>query len=101
RPSAAQRESGEERGQRQNPGQGRPDLRVGPAWPAVARLRCWPPLGTPRSRRTSLSSSPRPRSQARMTRLSDPVSRARLLPVLGLGFGLAVTVGNAIGAGIL
>ncbi|HKH73358.1 MAG TPA: amino acid permease, partial [Vicinamibacterales bacterium] len=25
----------------------------------------------------------------------------RLLPVLGLGFGLAVTVGNAIGAGIL
>jgi APA family basic amino acid/polyamine antiporter len=36
-----------------------------------------------------------------MTRLSDPVSRARLLPVLGLGFGLAVTVGNAIGAGIL
>jgi basic amino acid/polyamine antiporter, APA family len=28
-------------------------------------------------------------------------TRAGLLPVLGLGFGLAVTVGNAIGAGIL
>jgi len=35
---------------------------------------------------------------------SATVARAtsrRLLPVLGLGFGLAVTVGNAIGAGIL
>jgi APA family basic amino acid/polyamine antiporter len=28
-------------------------------------------------------------------------SKGRLLPVLGVGFGLAVTVGNAIGAGIL
>ena len=28
-------------------------------------------------------------------------SRGRLLPILGVGFGLAVTIGNAIGAGIL
>lgn len=35
-----------------------------------------------------------------MTRVSRATSRG-LLPVLGLGFGLAVTVGNAIGAGIL
>ncbi|HEX7155279.1 MAG TPA: APC family permease [Thermoanaerobaculia bacterium] len=32
---------------------------------------------------------------------SSPVSRGRLLTVLGVGFGLAVTIGNAIGAGIL
>ena len=40
-----------------------------------------------------------------MTSLSKGLARAqsagRLLPVLGVGFGLAVTVGNAIGAGIL
>lgn len=30
-----------------------------------------------------------------------PATSRRLLPILGLGFGLAVTVGNAIGAGIL
>ena len=29
------------------------------------------------------------------------MTRGRLLPVLGVGFGLAVTIGNAIGAGIL
>jgi APA family basic amino acid/polyamine antiporter len=29
------------------------------------------------------------------------ISRGRLLPVLGVGFGIAVTIGNAIGAGIL
>ena len=29
------------------------------------------------------------------------MTRARLLPVLGVGFGLAVTIGNAIGGGIL
>jgi APA family basic amino acid/polyamine antiporter len=32
---------------------------------------------------------------------SIPVSRGRLLRVLGLGFGLAVIIGNTIGAGIL
>ena len=36
-----------------------------------------------------------------MTGLSHGGSRGRLLPILGIGFGLAVTVGNAIGAGIL
>jgi APA family basic amino acid/polyamine antiporter len=36
-----------------------------------------------------------------MTGLSHAGSRGRLLPILGIGFGLAVTVGNAIGAGIL
>jgi amino acid transporter len=36
-----------------------------------------------------------------MTGLSHGGSRGRLLPLLGIGFGLAVTVGNAIGAGIL
>ena len=36
-----------------------------------------------------------------MTSLSHAGSRGRLLPILGIGFGLAVTVGNAIGAGIL
>jgi APA family basic amino acid/polyamine antiporter len=36
-----------------------------------------------------------------MTGLSQGSSRGRLLPILGVGFGLAVTVGNAIGAGIL
>ena len=36
-----------------------------------------------------------------MTGLSHSRSRGRLLPILGIGFGLAVTVGNAIGAGIL
>ena len=36
-----------------------------------------------------------------MTGLSHGSSRGRLLPILGVGFGLAVTVGNAIGAGIL
>jgi basic amino acid/polyamine antiporter, APA family len=36
-----------------------------------------------------------------MTGLSHARSRGRLLPILGIGFGLAVTVGNAIGAGIL
>jgi len=36
-----------------------------------------------------------------MTALSHAGSRGRLLPILGIGFGLAVTVGNAIGAGIL
>jgi basic amino acid/polyamine antiporter, APA family len=36
-----------------------------------------------------------------MTSLSHGLSRGRLLPILGVGFGLAVTVGNAIGAGIL
>ena len=41
------------------------------------------------------------RSQARMTGLAHPVSKGRLLPVLGVGFGLAVTIGNTIGAGIL
>jgi APA family basic amino acid/polyamine antiporter len=30
-----------------------------------------------------------------------PVSRGHLLAVLGVGFGLAVTIGNAVGAGIL
>ena len=34
-----------------------------------------------------------------MTGLSPP--RSRLLPILGVGFGLAVTIGNMIGAGIL
>ena len=29
------------------------------------------------------------------------VSRGHLLAVLGVGFGIAVTIGNAIGAGIL
>ena len=29
------------------------------------------------------------------------VSRGQLLAVLGVGFGLAVTIGNAVGAGIL
>ncbi|HLF82672.1 MAG TPA: amino acid permease, partial [Blastocatellia bacterium] len=32
---------------------------------------------------------------------STPVSRGRLLQVLGVGFGLAVIIGNTIGAGIL
>lgn len=36
-----------------------------------------------------------------MTGLSHEKSRGRLLPILGIGFGLAVTVGNSIGAGIL
>ena len=36
-----------------------------------------------------------------MTGLAHPVSKGRLLPILGVGFGLAVTIGNAIGAGIL
>jgi APA family basic amino acid/polyamine antiporter len=36
-----------------------------------------------------------------MTGVSQPASRGRLLPILGVGFGLAVTIGNAIGAGIL
>ncbi len=34
-----------------------------------------------------------------MTR--DDISRGHLLAVLGVGFGLAVTIGNAVGAGIL
>jgi APA family basic amino acid/polyamine antiporter len=36
-----------------------------------------------------------------MTVLDKPVSRGHLLAVLGVGFGLAVTIGNAVGAGIL
>jgi basic amino acid/polyamine antiporter, APA family len=32
---------------------------------------------------------------------ASPVSRGHLLAVLGVGFGLAVTIGNAVGAGIL
>jgi APA family basic amino acid/polyamine antiporter len=36
-----------------------------------------------------------------MTVLDKPVSRGHLLAVLGVGFGLAVTIGNTIGAGIL
>ena len=36
-----------------------------------------------------------------MTVLDKPVSRGQLLAVLGVGFGLAVTIGNTIGAGIL
>jgi APA family basic amino acid/polyamine antiporter len=32
---------------------------------------------------------------------SNAVSRGQLLAVLGVGFGLAVTIGNAVGAGIL
>lgn len=32
---------------------------------------------------------------------SDVVSRGHLLTVLGVGFGIAVTIGNAVGAGIL
>jgi basic amino acid/polyamine antiporter, APA family len=36
-----------------------------------------------------------------MSGLSQPRTRGRLLPILGLGFGLAVTIGNSIGAGIL
>ncbi|HYK02707.1 MAG TPA: APC family permease [Thermoanaerobaculia bacterium] len=32
---------------------------------------------------------------------TTPVSRGHLLAVLGVGFGLAVTIGNAVGAGIL
>jgi len=32
---------------------------------------------------------------------TTPVSRGQLLAVLGVGFGLAVTIGNAVGAGIL
>ena len=36
-----------------------------------------------------------------MTGLSQSSTSGRLLPILGAGFGLAVTVGNAIGAGIL
>jgi APA family basic amino acid/polyamine antiporter len=36
-----------------------------------------------------------------MTGLSHTGHTGRLLPILGIGFGLAVTVGNAIGAGIL
>jgi APA family basic amino acid/polyamine antiporter len=42
----------------------------------------------------------RPRPMIRTN--SDPaVSRGQLLAVLGVGFGLAVTIGNAVGAGIL
>lgn len=33
--------------------------------------------------------------------MNPPPTRGRLLPILGVGFGLAVTIGNAIGAGIL
>jgi APA family basic amino acid/polyamine antiporter len=36
-----------------------------------------------------------------MTVVSPPRTSGRLLPILGLGFGLAVTIGNSIGAGIL
>ncbi len=36
-----------------------------------------------------------------MTGLSHSTTRGRLLPILGVGFGLAVTIGNTIGAGIL
>ena len=36
-----------------------------------------------------------------MTGVSQPRTSGRLLPILGLGFGLAVTIGNSIGAGIL
>jgi APA family basic amino acid/polyamine antiporter len=36
-----------------------------------------------------------------MTGIAQSPSRNRLLPVLGVGFGLAVTIGNMIGAGIL
>ena len=36
-----------------------------------------------------------------MTVLDKPSSRGHLLAVLGVGFGLAVTIGNAVGAGIL
>ena len=36
-----------------------------------------------------------------MTGLSQGSPKGRLLPILGIGFGLAVTVGNSIGAGIL
>lgn len=35
------------------------------------------------------------------TTAAAPVSRGHLLAVLGVGFGLAVTIGNAVGAGIL
>src|SRR6185436_13615712 len=79
----------------------RGDLRVGAARIEIARVRGGPSLGAARSRRTPLSSSARARSQAGMTSLSHAGSRGRLLPILGIGFGLAVTVGNAIGAGIL
>ena len=36
-----------------------------------------------------------------MTGLSHSSTTGRLLPILGVGFGLAVTIGNSIGAGIL
>jgi choline monooxygenase len=49
-----------------------------------------PSVGAARSRRAPLSSSARARSQASMTGLSHSRSRGRLLPILGIGFGLAV-----------
>jgi APA family basic amino acid/polyamine antiporter len=36
-----------------------------------------------------------------VTSTTAPVSRGHLLAVLGVGFGVAVTIGNAVGAGIL
>ena len=36
-----------------------------------------------------------------MTGLAHGSPRGKLLPILGVGFGLAVTIGNSIGAGIL
>jgi len=36
-----------------------------------------------------------------MTGLGHGSSKGKLLPILGVGFGLAVTIGNSIGAGIL
>ena len=95
------REPGKHRGQRADSGRRRGDLRVGAARPEVARVRGRPSLGAARSRRTPLSSSARERSQAGLTDLADAGSSGRLLPILGVGFGLAVTIGNAIGAGIL
>src|SRR5215212_8416374 len=42
-----------------------------------------------------------PRRMPVTTSPAPAVSRGQLLAVLGVGFGLAVTIGNAVGAGIL
>src|SRR5262249_7998361 len=69
----------------------------------LARLRCRPAFCQTRSRRTSLS-PPAPRGpESRISVTTTPPitkSRGHLLRVLGVGFGLAVIIGNTIGAGI-
>jgi basic amino acid/polyamine antiporter, APA family len=75
-----------------------PTLRASATDPTPAPLNEERELTTP-IRETPLTAPPSPPSAP--SGGAAPRSRGRLLAVLGVGFGLAVTIGNTIGMGIL